>query len=145
MQNSLVIGSIIGAVAIIVLCFFVWTSLRKQQRMLRDEVDYLRHQLGEKTDFLQHSLSNQQLAFKRANAKLEQALQDLEQQQQTIVQTQQAISGNVRELANSDPEVKMYQRAKQMIAAGAELPEVIEICGLPKAEVELLFSMHQTK
>lgn len=145
MQNSLVIGIAIGAFVLLALFFIAWLSMRDQQRKFLDELDFLRHQLGENTDLLQHSLSNQQQTVKRAIGKLELQLQQLEREHNSLAQSHQAVSGNVRELAESDPEVKMYQRAKQMIAAGADLVEVTETCGLPQAEVELLFSIHQNK
>lgn len=44
-----------------------------------------------------------------------------------------------------DPDAKIYSRAVKMIALGADLEEVMRECELPKAEAELLFSLHKTK
>jgi hypothetical protein len=41
-----------------------------------------------------------------------------------------------------DPENKLYTRAVKMVELGADLNEVMRECELPKAEAELLFTLH---
>lgn len=63
--------------------------------------------------------------------KLQQDMQELQQQQQVI--------------ALSDPESKMYSRAMKMVHLGAGLDEIMQECELPRAEAELLLSLHQQR
>jgi hypothetical protein len=51
-----------------------------------------------------------------------------EQQQEMVVQA---------------PENKLYSRAVKMVELGAGIEEIMQECELPKAEAELLLSLHQ--
>ena len=43
------------------------------------------------------------------------------------------------------PENKLYSRAVKMVELGADLHEIMTECELPKAEAELLISLHRHK
>lgn len=66
--------------------------------------------------------------------------EQIKQQQQLLqlMEKQQSL-----ELA--DPDAKIYSRAMKMVELGAGLEEIIRECELPRAEAELLISLHQTK
>lgn len=63
---------------------------------------------------------------------------EVEQQNQELIQQQAAQKYD-------DPDAKMYSRAVKMVELGADLDEVIRECELPRAEAELLFSLHKQK
>ncbi|MBH0025668.1 DUF2802 domain-containing protein [Pseudoalteromonas sp. SWN29] len=63
---------------------------------------------------------------------------EVEQQNQDLMQ-QQAVQ------KYDDPDAKIYSRAVKMVELGADLDEVIRECELPRAEAELLFSLHKQK
>ena len=63
---------------------------------------------------------------------------EVEQQNQELVQQQAAQKYD-------DPDAKIYSRAVKMVELGADLDEVIRECELPRAEAELLFSLHKQK
>ena len=63
---------------------------------------------------------------------------EVEQQNQDLIQ-QQATQ------KYDDPDAKIYSRAVKMVELGADLDEVIRECELPRAEAELLFSLHKQK
>ena len=42
-----------------------------------------------------------------------------------------------------DPDAKIYSRAVKMIELGADLDEIMRECEIPRAEAELLLSLHQ--
>ncbi|KTG18288.1 hypothetical protein AUR67_19625 [Pseudoalteromonas sp. XI10] len=44
-----------------------------------------------------------------------------------------------------DPNAKIYSRAVKMVELGADLEEIIRECELPRAEAELLMSLHKQK
>nr|WP_247687365.1 DUF2802 domain-containing protein [Pseudoalteromonas luteoviolacea] len=41
-----------------------------------------------------------------------------------------------------DPDAKIYSRAVKMVELGADLEEIMRECELPRAEAELLMSLH---
>ncbi|GGA78263.1 hypothetical protein GCM10011369_20230 [Neiella marina] len=64
----------------------------------------------------------------------------------------QAIEAQIVELAEQqpnpddlEPERRLYSRAVRMVELGADLDEIMRECELPRAEAELLFSLHQQK
>lgn len=63
---------------------------------------------------------------------------EVEQQNEELVQQQAAQKYD-------DPDAKIYSRAVKMVELGADLDEVIRECELPRAEAELLFSLHKQK
>ncbi len=63
---------------------------------------------------------------------------EVEQQNQDLMQQQAAQKYD-------DPDAKIYSRAVKMVELGADLDEVIRECELPRAEAELLFSLHKKK
>ena len=63
---------------------------------------------------------------------------EVEQQNQELIQQQAAQKYD-------DPDAKIYSRAVKMVELGADLDEVIRECEIPRAEAELLFSLHKQK
>jgi regulator of replication initiation timing len=63
---------------------------------------------------------------------------EVDQQNQELMQQQAAQKYD-------DPDAKIYSRAVKMVELGADLDEVIRECELPRAEAELLFSLHKQK
>ena len=63
---------------------------------------------------------------------------EVEQQNQELIQQQAAQKYD-------DQDAKIYSRAVKMVELGADLDEVIRECELPRAEAELLFSLHKQK
>ena len=50
-----------------------------------------------------------------------------------------------QEMTVQAPENKLYSRAVKMVELGADLHEIMTECELPKAEAELLISLHRHK
>ena len=49
----------------------------------------------------------------------------------------------LEELANMDPDNRLYSKAAKLVNSGASVEELMEECELPRAEAELLFSLHK--
>jgi len=62
----------------------------------------------------------------------------LEEQHQELQQLQDAQKYD-------DPNAKIYSRAVKMVELGADIDEIIRECELPRAEAELLMSLHKQK
>ena len=41
--------------------------------------------------------------------------------------------------------MRLYTRAAELVKAGADVEEVMQACDLPRAEAELLISMHRQR
>ncbi|MBL1378361.1 DUF2802 domain-containing protein [Zobellella iuensis] len=48
-----------------------------------------------------------------------------------------------QELALKDPQSKLYSRATRMVQLGADVEEIMAECEMPRAEAELLLSLHR--
>ena len=90
------------------------SQLTKQQTINKNEIEEIRSGL---------------LKIGKHVMELQSETQELKQKQQDI------------QLA--DPESKIYSRAVKMIELGADIEEVMRECELPRAEAELLFTLHQ--
>jgi len=53
------------------------------------------------------------------------------------------LADKIQELQLLDPETRLYSQANKMVVSGASVEELMEECSLPRAEAELLFSMHK--
>lgn len=52
------------------------------------------------------------------------------------------LESELEKLKHEQPEDKLYRRALKMVELGADIDEIITECELPRAEAELLFSIH---
>ncbi|MCG9757945.1 MULTISPECIES: DUF2802 domain-containing protein [Pseudoalteromonas] len=62
-----------------------------------------------------------------------------------VVATEQELNDVANQQAAQkydDPDAKMYSRAVKMVELGADIEEVMRECELPRAEAELLMSLH---
>ena len=85
----------------------------------------------------QHTINKNEIEEIRSGLlKIGKHVMELQLEAQELKQKQQDI-----QLA--DPESKIYSRAVKMIELGADIEEVIRECELPRAEAELLFTLHQ--
>lgn len=52
------------------------------------------------------------------------------------------LEAELEKLKHEQPEDKLYRRALKMVELGAGIEEIISECDIPRAEAELLFSIH---
>jgi len=62
-----------------------------------------------------------------------------------VCERMEKIEASVERLEEQDPALKMYSRASKLVAQGAAMEDIIEASGLPRAEVEVLMSLHSQK
>ncbi len=139
----LILG-IVPAVSIL-LVVFVWWQHRlqlQQQQNLAAQIEQLQQQLQSGLTEIAE-LRSGVMGVGRRTVKLEQFQQTLQQQQQAIAAEIEQISEHQQQIQLFDPESKLYSRAMKMVQLGAGLEEVIRECELPRAEAELLISLHR--
>ena len=115
------------------LCAAAWFVL-KQNRQLKSKllaVELALEQSFEKleqVDDALHEMRSGNHALSKKVKELMVAIAQLDDKQQ--------------KLAEHDPHSRFYQKGAQLVAAGATLEQVMLECDLPRAEAELLFSLH---
>ncbi len=63
--------------------------------------------------------------------------------QNTLQETLVKLENQLRELKQQDPALRLYHRATELVKQGASLDEIMQTCDIPRAEAELLISMHR--
>jgi hypothetical protein len=129
----------------ILLVFFVWWQHRlqlQQQQLLSVQIEQMQQQLQSGLAEIAE-LRSGVVGVGRRTVKLEQFQQTLQQQQQAIAAELEQISEHQQQIQLFDPESKLYSRAMKMVQLGAGLDEIIRECELPRAEAELLISLHR--
>ena len=56
-----------------------------------------------------------------------------------------SLENQLREVKTQDPSMRLYSRAAELVKAGADVAEIMQACDLPRAEAELLISMHRKR
>lgn len=100
------------------------------QLRLSAEVDKQQKQSEELKDL---GLENQQVT-----KQLEHRIKVIQQQQ---TQLEQLIS----QIEQQQPEDKLYSRASKLVELGADIEEIMRECDIPKAEAEMLISIHRNR
>ncbi len=54
-----------------------------------------------------------------------------------------ALAKQIKTVSEQDPDSRLYQRAAEMLQAGASIEEVMHSCDLPAAELQLLMNIHK--
>ncbi|MCV2883178.1 DUF2802 domain-containing protein [Aestuariibacter sp. AA17] len=54
-----------------------------------------------------------------------------------------AMQEQQQELMQQDPEIKLYTQANKLVQSGATVEELMQECDIPRAEAELLISIHR--
>ncbi|WP_100655782.1 DUF2802 domain-containing protein [Alteromonas flava] len=124
------------------LVVFVFLRLQRSQReraITRQE--QLEQQLMLQMNHTQQQAKQSQRKQQQLIDTLYDKLAEYEKHQQTLAQETATLTNKVGDLELQDPEVKLYQQARRLIASGADIDDVIEACGIPRAELELLMAV----
>lgn len=129
-----VLALAIAAIALVLLVAFCIQSFQYRKRT-EQTLDTLRQQVASvsaQSKDVGHQVEEQQ------NRSLVQS--------KHIQQLQEEITGfnnQIREVKLQDPSMRMYQRAAELVKQGASLEEVMESCDIPRAEAELIVTIHK--
>ncbi|MFM2478308.1 DUF2802 domain-containing protein [Celerinatantimonas sp. MCCC 1A17872] len=81
------------------------------------------------------SLNKQLVEVHAANYAMAHRIADLESMVEQTMNRQ-------NEIVTQDPDSKLYSRAVKMVELGADIEEVMRECELPRAEAQLLYTLH---
>ena len=128
----MIAASIVLLLAVLVIVLWLRTSqLARQMRALRQNMD-TEKQASSQTQILRAEVSELRTALTNMSNRIGQ----IQQRTEEVAQQQDTIR-------EADPQARIYSRAVKMIELGAPMEEVMSECELPRAEAELLFSLHQ--
>ncbi|HDY93685.1 DUF2802 domain-containing protein [Pseudoalteromonas sp. AS84] len=130
----LLLSIAISALAIGLISLALIIALKNKQA---NEVNAVSQQLKDSSEQT-HILRSEISELRTGLLSIGKRVLEVEQQNQDLVQQQAAQKYD-------DPDAKIYSRAVKMVELGADLDEVIRECELPRAEAELLFSLHKQK
>lgn len=108
-----------------------WSMWRQSQRKL-EAMSRLMRELTRTRDSYRKQIDELQAA----NIGLGNKVTELHRQLGQLSEQQQ-------ELALKDPQGKLYSRATRMVQLGADIDEIMAECDMPRAEAELLLSLHR--
>lgn len=132
-QTVLLVISITSSILALVCLRFVFVLSKKLQNA--------QGQTAQLSSSLQGS--EQQIAILRSEvAELRASIMSIGKR---VVATEQELNDVANQQAAQkydDPDAKMYSRAVKMVELGADIEEVMRECELPRAEAELLMSLH---
>lgn len=130
----LLLSLVISALGLILVCFVLLYGLKKKIAYAADKTQqHLDKALQ------QNSILRSEVAEMRAGMlSIGKRLVAVEQRNQELAQQQDAQKYD-------DPDAKIYSRAVKMVELGADIEEIIRECKLPRAEAELLMSLHNQK
>ena len=147
MTPELLIPTVLFSVLLlfIFVFFFLLVMSRKQIAVLNESVaandkkitelkSSLLSSLSTTTSPLKSEVKEARSGFISLNKKIIELTEKLD-----LLETQQA---NVQVI---DSESKLYSRAVKMVDLGADIEEIIAECEIPRAEAELLMSLHRAE
>lgn len=161
MENIITYSGLIAAgLAVMVLLFVTVQSYRfKKLRSLFDlekqannkHFERIQRQYKQQEEFLNElkmatrGISDKILALQNQDLPEPAALDEvLSIQEQTLELKEQMIELNSRlqAMESADPASKLYTKASKLIASGATIEDIMQECDLPRAEAELMMSLH---
>lgn len=60
-----------------------------------------------------------------------------------IEEKQNDLETQIRDVKLQDPSMRLYQRAAELVKQGATMEEVMQACDIPRAEAEMLITVHR--
>ncbi len=142
-SNTLIIYAVITLILLLILVLFsMLKSIKSKLKLLQisgSSNEILISQL--QTLFLQLETENKKntTVFSANNTELAQVTKQLEVR---IKNLQEQLS-LFEKLQEQQPEDKLYSRAFKLVELGAPIEEIIRECEIPRAEAEMLISIHQ--
>ncbi len=149
----LTVPAIAALACLLILCLLIFlvvycrkvnnqlTIFKTQQSSNQLLIDELQLQAFAQNEKSQQDLSQvKQLAIEN-----EQVTKQLEHRIKVLQQQQQQIETLINQVQHQQPEDKLYSRASKLVELGADIDEIMRECDIPRAEAEMLMSVHRNR
>ncbi|MGS2720452.1 DUF2802 domain-containing protein [Paraglaciecola aestuariivivens] len=123
------------AICLSIGCVLAIKSLRQSLRESQGKIELQQtklEQLNNHNTQLNHELHEMRSGNFGLSKRLKALVQDVEK-----------LQAAQQSLAEQDPQVRFYSNAAKLINQGASIEDVMQECGIPSAEAELLFNLHR--
>ena len=131
--NSIAVIAVIGLLALVSVVIAI--KVLANHRQLKSEIEQLAKKANElnfSRDMTTEGIHEIRSATMGVNNKVK----------ELSIQVAQ-LSDKIEELQLLDPQTRLYSQASKMVMSGASVEDVMAECAIPRAEAELLFSMHK--
>jgi len=122
----------LGPILTFVLCGVLWWANRRHARQVSALKLLFKEQQRQITD-----LKQQMHEIRCGALGVGSRVQQVEGQLAQAIERQDELAKQ-----HTDPQSKLYGHAMKMVELGANIDEIIKECELPRAEAELLISLH---
>jgi len=129
-------------ILLILVLFFTYKSIQSKLKLLQTSSasnEILINQLQGLFIELETSINKKASNFDDKNIELEQVSKQLELRIKNLKEQLTTFE----KLQEQQPEDKLYSRAFKLVELGAPIDEIIQECDIPRAEAEILLSIHQ--
>lgn len=127
---------IIAFAAIIGVVFLSISDLRRKVNAQQSVIDQLQAQV--------HAYQNEISAMEESVSEIRAGSLGVGAKVRQLDSTLQDAIAKQESLLEQDPNSRLYVTAAKLISTGATIEEVMKECELPRAEAELLFSIHKS-
>ncbi|MEO2266876.1 DUF2802 domain-containing protein [Pseudoalteromonas sp. YIC-656] len=127
---------LIAVGVVVLLAVFVVIALARLSRLAASHSE-LQKQIKDA-----EQTQNQSQILRAEVAEVRNALENMASHVQQLRERTQELAQLQDNIKEADPQARLYSRAVKMIELGAPMDEVMQECELPRAEAELLFSLH---
>ena len=147
-------ANLISLIIFVIVILIVLLLLARKNRLvqqineLEQQVSSQEIQLLELQDLLarqQSQLEVNQQHCTEAQIENEQVSKQLEHRIKVIQEQFNNQFQSIEQRLHQGPEDKLYTRAQKLVELGAGLAEIMRECDIPRAEAEMLLSIHQKK
>ena len=107
--------------------------------------DLLLNELQCAQKVLSSQLASMDDAFKSKQVEDIQVSKQLEHRIKVLQQENTTQKQLLDQIKNQQPQDKLYSRAFKLVELGADIEEVVRECDIPRAEAEMLMSVHKNK
>ncbi|MFT6193607.1 MAG: putative PurR-regulated permease PerM [Cognaticolwellia sp.] len=156
MENiSVNLISLITFVIVILVLLLLVARISARKNRFAKKIDELQQQLNsqeiqllELQDLLARQQSQLEINQQHCTESKIENEQVSKQLEHRIKVTQEQFNNqfqSIEQLLHQPPEDKLYTRAQKLVALGAGLAEIMRECDIPRAEAEMLLSIHQRK
>jgi len=108
------------------------------QEILLNELQSSQGMMHKQLIEISEKYQNQQLENEQVSKQLEHRIKVL---QHDGLEQKQLLE----QIKNQQPQDKLYSRAFKLVELGADIDEVVRECDIPRAEAEMLLSVHKNK
>ncbi len=147
-DNIYTIALFMAISSVFVIFLIAYNRLKNRLNALMTQIDSYEFVINELklNDQQNQSLTaEKEEVLKNWQLEQQQVSQQLEHRIKVLQNKTSSLDKKIDNFQQQQPEDKLYSRAQKMVQLGAGIDEIVRECELPRAEAEILMSMHKRK